>query len=131
MNIIPTDDPYLFNIDVDVYYEGSHYLDAYVEEEYSSFESAYFSDTPYYTRLHLKNVDSYGYAALNIKVRNQYGECNYSIADLFENELSLDYNSKLEKLENAASAINIGNRKLLIVKGYNKGKITIKKILAR
>lgn len=132
VNIIPTDDPYLFDIDVDVYYEGSHYLDAYVEEEYSPIECAYFSDTPYYTRLHLKNVDSYGNAALYIKVKNRYGEENYSIDDLFENELNIEEdNSKLKQVKNEVSTINIGNQKVIILKVCDKGKTIIRKILAR
>lgn len=58
---------------VDVYYEGAHYLHAYVEEEYSSEAQTFYSDIPYYTQLRLSSIDSWGYALVNLVVRNEYG----------------------------------------------------------
>lgn len=82
--------------------------------------------------MHLKNVDSYGNAALYIKVKNRYGEENYSIDDLFENELNIEEdNSKLKQVKNEVSTINIGNQKVIILKVCDKGKTIIRKILAR
>lgn len=65
-----------YNAIVDVYYTGCHYLYAYVEEEYSSYMNTYYSDRPYYTQLRLNDIDGYGYAWINIVVRNNYGSDN-------------------------------------------------------
>lgn len=62
-----------YNAIIDIYYEGCHYLHASVEEEYSSSMNTYYSDRPFYTRLKINDIDGYGYAWINIIVRNEYG----------------------------------------------------------
>lgn len=70
------DDSY-YDATVDVYYQGSHYLHSYVEEEYSSLTKAYFSDSPYYARFKITDIDSLGEAYFNIVAKNDYGNDTY------------------------------------------------------
>lgn len=58
---------------VEVYYTGSHYLHLSLESEYSPSVDAKFSNTPYYARIMFTDVDSWGYAKINIIARNDYG----------------------------------------------------------
>lgn len=62
---------------IDVRYEGSHYVYAYAEEEYSSMAKTDFSDVPYFTRIKFHDIDTYGNATFTIRVENKYGydEC--------------------------------------------------------
>lgn len=62
-----------YDVTVDVYYEGCHYLHATLEEEYSPIVNALFSDTPYYVRLTFTNVDLSGLAWVHFDARNGYG----------------------------------------------------------
>lgn len=61
---------------VDVYYEGSHYVHSYVEEEHSEIARTFYSDKPYYTQLKITDIDSGGCAWVNITIRNDYGSDN-------------------------------------------------------
>lgn len=63
-----------YDVVIDVYYEGSHYVHSTIEEEYGSIVNAAFSDTPYYARLDFTDVDLRGRAWVNIVLRNDYGE---------------------------------------------------------
>lgn len=62
-----------YNVVVEVYYTGSHYLHLSLESEYSPSVDAKFSNTPYYARIMFTDVDSWGYAKINIIARNDYG----------------------------------------------------------
>lgn len=131
------DYPDYFDIDVDVYYEGSYYLDAYVEEEYSSMLNSYFSDTPYYTRLHLKDVDSYGKAALHITINNQYGTNKFVIDNLFDHIHGQNSEQKIvnkisDKVSKSkTSRIKIGGTKMVVTKVFDKSGIVVKKVIEK
>lgn len=85
------DDDSYYDAVVEVAYTGSHYLYANVEEEYSYLTKTYFSDIPYYTKLYLKNIDSWGYANLNIKVQNKYGTDYLTLPIISESMNSQEY----------------------------------------
>lgn len=129
--------PDYYDIDVDVWYEGCHYLDAYVEEEYSPMQSTYFSDTPYYTRLHLKDVDSYGQASLKITVRNEHGANYYLINNLFDYVHEQDANRKkvnsvgANEMSGKSAKLKIGNADFMVTKTVNSGNVVIRKILVK
>lgn len=135
INRTPSKDDYNCNdIDVDVFYEGCHYLDAYVEEENSFIAKTYFSDSPFFTRLHLKDVDSNGYATLYITLRNQYGEDTYVIDDLNYDSLLLNKIVKSPKdknYQNNSIKVKIGDVKLTLLKENKNGHIITKKILSK
>lgn len=65
-----------YDVVIDVYYEGCHYVHSTIEEEYSSIVNTAFSDTPYYTRISFTDVDLWGYAWVSITLRNEYGNDN-------------------------------------------------------
>lgn len=77
--------PYYYDAVVEINYVGSHYIHSYVEEENSPYLTSYFSSTPYFTRLKLKNIESFGEAWLNITVKNEYGNDNM-VLDLSVND---------------------------------------------
>ena len=95
----PNNDGY-YDAVVDVAYEGSHYLYAYVEEEYSSSAQTYSSDTPYYTRLKITNIDSWGFALINITIRNEYGNDDFILELPAQASISSGLNSKALKTSN-------------------------------
>lgn len=135
INITPSKDDYNCNdIDVDVFYEGCHYLDAYVEEENSFITKTYFSDSPFFTRLHLKDVNSDGYATLYITLRNQYGEDTYMIDDL---NCDLQLQNKIVKSsedknhQNNNIEVKNVDVKFTILKEKKNGHIITKKILSK
>lgn len=73
-NIVPCAyDEDFYNADVAIKYTGSHYLFANVQEEYSTLLTGYYTRTPYYTTLHLTDIDSWGTAWLHVTARNAYG----------------------------------------------------------
>lgn len=74
---VNADNPNYFDAVVEIRYEGAHYLHAFVEEEYSPYLTSYYSSTPYYTKMNLTNIDSWGDAWFNITIRNEYGNDNY------------------------------------------------------
>lgn len=129
--------PDYYDIDVDVEYEGCHYLNAYVEEEYSPMQSTYFSDTPYRTRLHLKDVDSYGQASLKITVRNEYGANYYLINNLFDYVHEQDVNQKkvnsldTNEMRGKLSKFKIGNADFIVTKTVNGDNVVTRKILVK
>lgn len=69
--------PYYFDALVEIRYEGSHYVHAFVEEENSPYLTSYYSSTPYYTKMNLTNIASWGDAWFDITIRNEYGSDNY------------------------------------------------------
>lgn len=73
---INANNPNYFDADVEIKYEGSNYLHAYVEEENSTFLTTYYSSTPNYTKLTLKDIALCGKAWLNILIKNNYGSDN-------------------------------------------------------
>lgn len=64
---------------IDVRYEGSHYVHAYAEEEYSSMTKTDYSDIPFFTRIKFHDIDTYGNATFTIRVENKYGYDEYII----------------------------------------------------
>lgn len=64
---------------IDVRYEGSGSLDAYVEEEFSSMTKTAFSNVPYFTKVKFYDIDAYGNALFTIRVENKYGYDEYTI----------------------------------------------------
>lgn len=64
---------------IDVRYEGSGSLDAYVEEEFSSMTKTAFSNVPYFTKVKFYDIDTYGNALFTIRVENKYGYDEYTI----------------------------------------------------
>lgn len=80
-----------YNVDFDVRYEGSHYLYTTVEEEYSMFMESVYSNKPYYTHVHLENVDFYGLVWVTIEASNSYGS-DSRILELEMNGLSRNAN---------------------------------------
>ena len=68
-----------YDIIIDVWYEGSSYVQSTIEEEYSPIVNTLFSDAPNYTRLEFTDVDLSGYALVNIIVRNDYGSDSTAI----------------------------------------------------
>lgn len=82
--------PNYFDAVVEIKYEGSYYVDAFVEEEYSPYLMSYSSSTPYYTHLYLKDVLSLGGAWCDITVRNEYGSDNY-VLDLSDNTAGIGF----------------------------------------
>lgn len=129
--------PDYYDFDVDVRYEGCYYLDAYVEEEYSSMLSSYFSDTPIHTRLHLKDIDSYGQASLNITVKNEYGSSYFIIENLFDYVHDQDVSQKkVNRLNNnkirvKSSKVKIGNIDFFVTKSINNDNVVTRKILVK
>lgn len=80
-NIIPCAyDEDFYDADVSIRYTGSRYLFANVQEEYSTLLTGYYTGTPYYVTLHLRDIDSWGAAWLHVTVRNTYG----SVTETFE-----------------------------------------------
>lgn len=73
------ENPNYFDAVVEITYEGSHYIHAYVEEEYNPYLTSYYSSTPFYTKMYLTNIAAYGDAWLDITVRNDYGSDNQSL----------------------------------------------------
>lgn len=96
------DNAYYFDAVVEIKYEGSHYLHAFVEEEHSDFLTSYYSSTPYYTKLVLTNIASWGDAWFDITVRNEYGYDNYV--------LDLSYNDKANKEKSCPNTITDTNK---------------------
>ncbi|WP_288317608.1 hypothetical protein [Xylanibacter caecicola] len=62
-----------YDILVGVQYEGSHYLYAVAAEEDHGVAQSFFSDTPYYTNLHITNVWLEGFVWIELTARNQHG----------------------------------------------------------
>lgn len=80
IEIIPCDyDPTFYNAIVDVYYTGSHSLYSYVEEEFNASSASYNSNTPYYTRFYMTDIDSWRNVWINFRVTNNYGSDTYTI----------------------------------------------------
>lgn len=109
-------DPYYFDAVVEIRYEGSHYINAYVEEEYSPYLVSYYSSTPYCSKIHLTNIALWGGAWFDITVRNEYGSDNY-VLDLSEN-VGTGINTP-EKINNEISHIEIYNLQGQLVGIYN------------
>lgn len=80
VSITPCDyDHTYYDVLLDIYYEGAHYLYVTVEEEHSSVVKTFDSDKPYYTQLKLTDIDSWDNALINITVRNKYGNDNLQL----------------------------------------------------
>lgn len=79
---------------VEIKYEGSNYVHAYVEEDYSPLLKYYYSSTPYYTKMELTDIASWCDAWFNITVRNDYGSDNY-VLKLSHNNGAVDSVDKL------------------------------------
>lgn len=74
VNVTPCEyDETFYDAEVEVFYEGAYYCHAYVEEEYSPSTETYFSNSPFYTRFMMRDIDSWGNAMINVIVRNAYG----------------------------------------------------------
>lgn len=99
-----------YNVVVEVYYTGSHYLHLSLESEYSPSVDAKFSNTPYYARIMFTDVDSWGYAKINIIARNDYG----SDTAMMEIPSSLNYATY-----NSLSIEDILHSRDLTVKAYS------------
>lgn len=99
--------------------------------------NSYFSDTPYYTRLHLKDVDSYGKAALNITISNQYGTNKFVIDNLFDHIHGQNSEQKIvnkisDKVSKSkTSRIKIGGTKMVVTKVFDKSGVVVKKVLEK
>lgn len=83
------DNPNYFDAIVEIRYEGSHYINAFVEEEHNPYLISYYSSTPYYSRIHLTNIASWGGAWFDITIRNEYGSDNY-VLDLSNSVTGID-----------------------------------------
>lgn len=81
---VNADNPNYFDAVVEIRYEGSHYIHAFVEEEYNPYLTSYYSSTPYYSKMNLTNIASWGEAWFDITIRNEYGSDNY-VLDLPNN----------------------------------------------
>lgn len=62
-----------YDVVIEAYYIGSHYVHMYLESEYTPMMTAKFSDNHDYTSVTFTDVDSYGYAKIHIEVENDYG----------------------------------------------------------
>lgn len=74
-----SDDSTYYDVVVDVFYSGSHYVVSSIKEENSPWEITSFSNTPYYTRLKFDRVDSWSSANIQIITRNKYGSDTESL----------------------------------------------------
>ena len=113
--------PYYYDAIVEINYVGSHYIHSYVEEENSPYLTSYFSSTPYFTRLKLKNIESFGEAWLNITVKNEYGNDNM-VLDLSVNDEF--YASNMSGIWNGET--NIASRTMGISRSTRKELYNLK-----
>ena len=65
-----------YDVEVGVKYVGSHEIYATLTEEFNPNFRVHYSHTPYYTRIRIPAVDSWGYALVDIAARNTYGNDN-------------------------------------------------------
>ena len=95
ISLTPTTyDPSYYDALIDIYYEGTHYVHISTEEELTPLSKTYFSDIPYYTRVKLTDLDSWGYVRVNVKVLNDYGSSNYVM------EIPADVEYYMEQISN-------------------------------
>lgn len=77
VSIIPNaNDNTYYDVEVGVEYAGSHELYATLTEEFNPNFRVHYSHTPYYARIRIPAVDSWGYALVEIAARNAYGNDN-------------------------------------------------------
>mgnify|MGYP005857727573 CR=1 FL=1 len=108
---VNNNNPYYFDADVEIRYEGSHYINAYVEEEYSPYLVSYYSSTPYCSKIHLTNIASWGGAWFDITVRNEYGSDNYV--------LDLSYSENVYNIKTGINAPGKINNEISHIEAYN------------
>lgn len=62
-----------YDVEVEVHYAGSRYVHVDVEQEHMPYVLTDFSDSPHYSMFKFTDIDSWGYARINISVKNDYG----------------------------------------------------------
>lgn len=110
--------PNYFDAVVEIRYEGSHYINAFVEEEHSPYLASYSSSTPYCTRIRLTNISTLGDAWFDITVRNEYGSDNY-VLDLSSNDNNMTGIDTHEIINNDTSRIEVYNIQGQLIGLYN------------
>lgn len=90
-----------YDVEIGIEYAGSHEIYATLTEEFNPNFRVHYSHIPYYTRIKIPAVDSWGYALVDIVARNAYGNDNVV--------LEIPAGGVLRNLETAETALVVAD----------------------